>query len=151
LWDAVREKRFVQPSPSFQAIGSGLAAYLPCSFSDRREIGSKAAAMAGRNPASLFSMSDLRSVKVIDLNDDVSIQMDAGSIWGSIFWEMRELMSKDVADRVLVMAWKNVLDPVDKGQGYRAFFKSVLEADRSMEAGKHLAQLKMIFNRRGVQ
>ena len=151
LWDAVRQKQFVKRSARFATIGSGLAAYFPCSFSNRREIGSKAAAMAGGNHKSLFDMADPRPVEDIKLDNEVSIQMDGGSIWGSLFWEIRELLGKEVSDRLLVMAWSNVAEPANEQKTYEVFFKSVLDADQSIEAGKHSDEIKKIFGQRGVR
>lgn len=151
LWDAVRQKRFVQRSAALRAIGSGLAAYLPCSFSDRREIGSKAAAIAREGLPSLFNMLDRRPVGDIHLDDQYSIQMDAGSIWGSVFWQMREELSKDIADRLLVIAWKNVSEPAKGQQGFRTFLDAVLKADLEIESGKHVDEIRRIFNQRGIK
>jgi hypothetical protein len=77
--------------------------------------------------------------------------LDGGEIWGSAFWEMRELLGKAVADKLLFDAWFRFRSNVDKDATGAAFVRQIVELDRSKSNPAHTAQITGIFARRQLK
>jgi hypothetical protein len=86
-----------------------LADYLPCSYRDDPELGREVAAyLRSRGGFDKMAIRNLESeIRLIDLDAPHIVQV-AGEVWGGAFWEIRKLIGKDAADRLLLNAWAEV-------------------------------------------
>jgi len=128
-----------QPSSStdefwaYYSIESALAWYLPCSFvgNPKPSVGS-------------WDLTKRRSFR--EIRPEISSAMvDGTEIRGSAFWEMRQLLGPQVADKLLFDSWFK-LRPADvvKDRG-ASFVKLVLESDKP-----NASKIRAIFERRGL-
>ena len=91
------------------AVESGLADYFPCSYRNDPELGREVAVyLRSRGYFDKAAIRDLRnSMRFADLDPHPVVQA-AGEIWGAAFWEIRQVLGKDTADKVLLKAWADV-------------------------------------------
>jgi hypothetical protein len=92
-------------SPEYSAIESGLATYFPCSFLNHPKVADQASA-AGQNVFRPQNLLNSRRFSEIQLEQFVSVQNDGSEIWGAAFWEIRELLLQEDADRLLAKTWR---------------------------------------------
>lgn len=136
-------------SPDYNAIESGLATYFPCSFTNYPMLGGKATA-AGK---AILPPQDLRTHREfgkINLRDWVSVENDGSEVWGGAFWEIRQLLGPDSADRLIASTWQ-AFSPAKKESAYRSFANKLLSNSGSIEGGKYAEQIREIFQGRGLR
>jgi hypothetical protein len=131
------------------AIESGLASYFPCSFSNHPMIGDNSGA-ARKGLFKPHNLINSRKFGEVSLSDWASVQADGSEVWGGAFWELRQLLTKDVADKLLYAAWVRLDASTHRNDPYLYFAKVVLDTDNSLEGGKNIAGIKEIFKRRGL-
>lgn len=128
----------------FSALESGLATYYPCSFNGRSEFGS-ASSGHGFSP---WHLQNQRSFAGFSATP-VTYNQDGAEIWGGAFWALRQSLGKDVADKLILSAWK-LLQPDDaEGNIPAKFGARMLQADKT-EGGAHSAEIRGILDARGV-
>jgi energy-coupling factor transporter ATP-binding protein EcfA2 len=135
---------------TFDAIESGLADYFPCSFSDNPLLGERAILVFREMFGEAFNKAAIRNLATqrtfSELSDsEKKVSQVTGEIWGAAFWEIRELLGKGMADKLLFSAW-SALQPSD-GQGDVAmnFVAKLLETEENLAEGE---QIRVIFERR---
>ena len=138
------------PSPdySYDAIESGLATYYPCSFTDNPVLGGKVSA-AGKK---LFPPQDLRKRRKfseIRVKDWGSVQNDGSEVWGGALWEIRHLVGREAADRLIASTWQ-APTPTKDGKAYASFANRLLVNSKSIEDGRYTEQIREIFQGRGL-
>jgi hypothetical protein len=69
-----------------------------------------------------------------------------GEIWSATLWEVRELLGRKRADRVIVDSHFQLDGFTTFARGARA----MLDADHHLNRGAHAARLRRIFHRRGI-
>ncbi len=69
-----------------------------------------------------------------------------GLIWSATLWEVRALLGRGKADRLILESHFQLDGFTDFARGARA----ILDADRNLEGGRHEAALKRIFRRRKI-
>jgi len=118
---------------TYYSIESALAWYLPCSF-----VGNPKPSVGSWDITKKRSFSEIRP-------DIGSAMIDGTEIWGSAFWEVRQLLGSEVTDRLLFDAWFK-LRPTDvlKDRG-ASFVRLVLES-----AQPNAPKIREIFERRGL-
>jgi hypothetical protein len=69
-----------------------------------------------------------------------------GEIWSATLWDIWNAIGRDAADRIVIESHFQLDGFTSFAKGARA----ILDADRNLFAGRHLARLKGIFRRRGI-
>ena len=119
----------------YYAIESALAWYVPCSF-----INDPAPART----ATSWDLTKKRSFR--ELRPDLAAAtVDGTEIWGAAFWAMRQKLTPEVADKLLLDTWFKLRPDelrVDRGAN---FVRKLLDADKT-----HQAQIREIFVERGL-
>jgi hypothetical protein len=137
-------------APEYAAMESGLATYFPSSFLDHPVMGDRATAEGKK----LFPPQDLRNRRHFDeihLGDNGSEQTEGSEIWGGAFWEVRELLGKDVADRLLADAWRAFRPAKDQRTGvYTTFVLSLIERLKAAGTSAQPGELRALFTKRGL-
>jgi hypothetical protein len=71
---------------------------------------------------------------------------DNGEIWSATLWDIWRSVGRNVADRIIIESHFQLDGFTTFARGARA----ILDADRHLFRGKHVARLKRIFRRRGI-
>jgi hypothetical protein len=138
-------------SAEYQAMESGLATYFPCSFVDHPIMGDQASD-AGK---ALLPPQDLRNNRPfsdIHLKQYDSVENAGSEVWGGAFWQLRQVLGKDKADHLLAETWR-AFSPEKPAAGtlYAAFAANLLERSKSLDDGKYAAQIRALFEQRGLR
>jgi hypothetical protein len=132
------------------AIESGLATYLPCSFSNYPVEGDHASE-AGKRVRPPTDLRNRRRFDEIQLNKWPSIQGDGSGVWGGAFWQIRELLGSEEADRLLAQTWQEFsTEKQEDKSAYVAFASSVLGHLRSGNDDIS-ARVRAVFEERGLR
>ncbi len=146
-------------TPEYRAIESGLATYFPCSSLENPVMGDKAS-LEGQ---AIYRPEDLRNKRQfseVHLSDEASVQNDGSEIWGGAFWQLRELLGKDKADRLLADTWRAFqprqaslgVAPTGSSSGvYSAFVGALAENASHLGNGVTSEQIRAIFKGRGLR
>jgi hypothetical protein len=117
----------------FAAIESGLADYLACSFLNNSRYGAVAAKVTNpdepyfRNLANVENFSEFKA-RTEKTKRPVDPLFDGAKVWGALFWEMRSWLGRDVSDRIVVNAWREVTWPDDDATRPSAFSDALMAA-----------------------
>jgi hypothetical protein len=122
-------------APTYKAIESALAWYFPCSFVDdpKPSPASTAWDLTTHRP-----FSEVRP----DLN---SVLMDGTEVWGSAFWQLRKMLGKGAADKLLFDAWFKLRPKDVKTDGGLSFVRKLLDLDKT-----HDKEIRAVFTERGL-
>ncbi|MGH9577993.1 MAG: hypothetical protein ACRD3R_11205, partial [Terriglobales bacterium] len=71
---------------------------------------------------------------------------DNGQLWSATLWEVRKLLGREKGDRVILESHFQLDGFTTFARGARA----ILDADRNLEKGRHVAALTRIFRRRKI-
>src|SRR5215813_734245 len=87
--------------------------------------------LSWRSPRSWkFSHRDIDNMRsLIELKPGGLISVDGIFIWGGTFWELRKVLTKDVADNLLYRGWDTMTDQEFKANNPKDFVASILKAD----------------------
>ncbi len=134
-------------STACQEFESGLAYYFPCSFKDNPLF---APFLAKEFPE--YYIWDLKNnQKFTMLRSSFRINGDLqGEVWGAAFWEMRELLGKVPADKLLFTTW-SALQPSDVSNKKRIHFATRLLEYAADGSGNHVGQIQAILEQRGLK
>jgi hypothetical protein len=137
-------------SPEYLAIESGLATYFPCSFLNHPKLGDQASA-PGQNVFRPQDLLNSRRFSEIQLEQFVSVQNDGSEIWGAAFWQVRDLLGQEDADRLLAKTWQ-AFGPRDSPTAsfYASFVESLVENSKGVGDGSQVEAVRAIFVRRGI-
>ena len=117
------------------AIESGLAWYFPCSFVDN----------PNPSPASKpWDLEKQRSFNEMDPDRD-SAFFAGTEIWGSAFWELRKVLGKGPADKLLFDAWFKLRPEEVKTDRGVNFVRKLLDLDKT-----HETEIRAVFAQRGL-
>ena len=130
------------------AIESGLATYFPCSFTDSPMLGDKASA-DGKTISPPQDLRKRRNFAEIHLSDWGSVQSDGSEVWGGAFWEIRQLLRAETADRLIATSWQ-AFTP-GKESAYASFGNALLANSRSIDGGSQTEAIKEVLKRRGLR
>jgi hypothetical protein len=135
-------------SQDYYAIESGLATYFPCSFTASPIMGEKASA-AGKAVLPPQDLRKRRKISEIRVDDWISVQNDGSEVWGGTLWEIRQLLRPDAADQLIANTWQG-FSPTKAESAYLSFAKGLLANSRSIEGGRYTAQIRKVFDGRGL-
>jgi hypothetical protein len=71
---------------------------------------------------------------------------DNGQIWSATLWEIRTALGREIADPIIIESHFQLDGFTTFARGARA----IIDADRNLNRGRHLARLRRIFNLRGI-
>ncbi len=71
---------------------------------------------------------------------------DNGKIWSAALWDIWRALGRDIADRLIIESHFQLDGFTTFARGARA----ILDADRNLYRGRHLARLRRIFRARGI-
>jgi hypothetical protein len=145
LFLAAGEQSAIFSVPANVAIYYGLASYFPCSFKDDPIIGRTSA--AAHQDFKSWDIHNKRKLAEIQ-NTSRSPEVDGREIWGAVFWDVRQLLGQDTADKLIFSAWIT-LQSFDHNVT-STFAKKIIEKVRSLEAGKRVSEVQLIFAEHGI-
>ena len=114
-------------SGHYAALESGLADYFACSFLNNPRLGEKASKFfkeLGR--PYIRNLDNDRQFTELAKTTSLEYPYLGAEIWGGAFWEMRERLSRDVADGLLASVWLNFFFPDRDEDIPAAFVKAAL-------------------------
>jgi hypothetical protein len=130
-----------------RGIESGLADYYPGSFNNDALVAEIAAKRIANKPY-IRNLSNQRTFDEIKL---ANTEQEAGEIWGGAFWELRQLLGQEIADKYFYTAWVALRQPDVSKETSVGFVKRLLEVDRAAQNGKNVDQIQAVFTRRGLK
>ena len=76
---------------------------------------------------------------------------DGAQIWGGAFWDLRQKLGRDAADRLLYRTWF-ALEATDvQSNDPKRFLHKLLETDGQEPGAKHADEIKAVFKERGME
>jgi TIR domain/Protein of unknown function (DUF3040) len=129
-----------------QQIESALADYFPCSFADRPSFGEIVAAVMNLGPY----LRNLNNSRKFDETPELGGEVhERGEIWGGAFWELRSLLGRDLADRLLARAWQSMAWPIAERDTARKFIDALLSNARESTSDQQVTEISTTFRKRG--
>ena len=81
-----------------------------------------------------------------------SVQTDGCEVWGGAFWQIRELTGQARADKVVALAWRDVLlQKPEIARSYGAFGPTLVNRVRAIEDWKYAASVRAALKQRGLE
>lgn len=111
-------------------------------------MGEKASA-AGKAVLPPQDLRKSRKISEIKLDDWISVQNDGSEVWGGALWEIRQLLRPEAADQLIANTWHG-FSPTKAESAYVSFAKGMLANSRSIEGGRYTAQIRKVFDGRGL-
>jgi len=133
-------------------LESGLADYLPSSFTKRRDFGREIwEVFRKRDPNLRIPSRNLDNHRLFsEIQIGQTEEHDAGNVWGGAFWELRRTIGQITTDKLLLAAWKN-FEVSESNTDISTFPREILKQDGALEGGRHVQQIRDVFQRRGLQ
>ncbi len=143
-------------SPEAAAMGEGFGDYFAASFfaakkpeAFRATVGSWDGVTLGSQregePPCLRRVDGPETYESFDHSPGAD-EHENGKIWSATLWEIRQALSRDVADRIIIESHFQLDGFTTFARGARA----ILDADRNLYGGRHAGALRRIFRRRGI-
>jgi hypothetical protein len=92
------------------------------------------------------SLRRLDSKKTFEDFDKPGDEHDNGEIWSATLWDVRKELGQEASDRVVLESHFQLDGFTTFARGARA----ILDADRNLESGRHVAALRRIFRKRKI-
>ncbi len=138
------------------AMGEGFGDYFAASFFASRKPpryracvmtwdGLMAGLEEGSNPPCLRRVDSKLRYRDFDHGRHADEHVN-GLIWSAALWDIREALGRERADRL-------ILESHFQQDGFTTFARgarAIVDADRNLERGRHVAALRRIFRRRGI-
>jgi hypothetical protein len=136
------------------AMGEGFGDYFAASFFEARKParykdsvmswdGLLIGLRSRSDPPSLRRVDSPLTYAAFKQNGD---EHDNGPIWAATLWEVRQLLGRESADRVILESHFQLDGFTTFARGARA----IIDADRHLEKGKHHKELVRLFRRRKI-
>jgi hypothetical protein len=147
-------------SPEAAAIGEGFGDYFAASFfadrkTDRVRRRLVAAVMTwdgilfdtrrADEPPCVRRVDSRRTFETFD-HSEAADEHDNGEIWSGTLWEIWNAVGREVADTIIVESHFQL-------DGFTTFARAaraILDADRLLFGGRHVATIRRVFRRRGI-
>ena len=129
-------------------IENGLADYLVCSFKNKPNMGETLANLLKYDKSYLRNMENERFFN--NLSEDNTGPHSRGEIWGGAFWEIRTHLGQEIADRILVLAWRTTAWPTAEQDKPQKFIEALLSAAKGIgpSPDRQVNEIKTILQRR---
>jgi hypothetical protein len=136
-----------------QAAESGLADYFACSFNDDPLFGEQSIHLFRKYPGfegklAIRNLNNNRTFDEASTNPEIH---NVGEIWAGAFWELREKLGQEAADKLLFSAWIALPSPGSRGDFNVLFVKQILDTAQSPGDGHHDVEIRAVFKRRGLK
>jgi Zn-dependent metalloprotease len=136
------------------AMGEGFGDYFAASFFEARKPpryrssvmswdGLLSGLGSGDNPPCLRRVDSPHTYRNFRPGGDEHVN---GQIWSATLWDVRALLGREKADRIILESHFQLDGFTDFARGARA----ILDADRNLEGARHAQGLKKIFRRRKI-
>jgi len=132
------------------AMGEGFGDYFAGSFfaaakppALRPAVMSWDAVTEGGDPPCLRRLDEPVTFEGFEAGGDEHVN---GLIWSAALWDVWKAVGRDVADRIVVESHFQLDGFATMARGARA----ILDADRNLFGGEHLARLRRVFTARGI-
>lgn len=132
------------------AMGEGFGDYFAASFfaaakppALRPAVMSWDAVAAGGDPPCLRRLDGPVTFEGFEAGGDEHVN---GLIWSATLWDVWEALGREVADRIVLESHFQLDGFATMARGARA----ILDADRNLFQGVHLAKLRRVFTARGI-
>jgi hypothetical protein len=79
-------------------------------------------------------------------HSDGGDEHDNGQIWSATLWEIRTALGREIADPIIIESHFQLDGFTTFARGARA----IIDADRNLNRGRHIARLRRIFHLRGI-
>jgi hypothetical protein len=141
-------------SPESAAMGEGFGDYWAASFCESKKParystsvmswdGLFAGLESRLDPPCLRRVDDTMTYARFDRDGD---EHDNGQLWSATLWEVRALLGREKADRLILESHFQLDGFTTFARGARA----ILDADRNLERGRHVKALARIFRKRRI-
>jgi len=136
------------------AMGEGFGDYWAASFCESKKPARYATSVMSWDGlfAGLESRLDPPCLRRVDARmtyagfDPDGDEHDNGQLWSATLWEVRTLLGREKADRLILESHFQLDGFTTFARGARA----ILDADRNLERGRHAKALARIFRGRGI-
>ena len=137
----------------FQGFAYGLKFYFPCSYFKDPRIGKNYYALiksgndSGGNPY-LYNLADFRAFEPGGSSEPHKL----GEIWGGAFWEVRNTISPDKADQIMLETWKSLHPPVKSAPGLaRTFVEEIVKVSKIVVPDSDPQIIRQAFTKRKLE
>jgi hypothetical protein len=134
------------------AMGEGFGDYFAASYFEMKKaepyrltVMSWDGALMEGTPPSLRRLDSQQTFETFDHTARAD-EHENGQIWSATLWDVRQVLGRARADRVIVDSHFQLDGFTTFARGARA----ILDADANLYRGAHLAALKNVFRRRGI-
>jgi Zn-dependent metalloprotease len=135
------------------AMGEGFGDYFAASFFAEKKAGRFQTAFASwdgiedvdEDPPYVRKLNEPATFESFD-HSDAGEEHDNGQIWSATLWKIRTALGGAMADRIILESHFQLDGFTTFARGARA----ILDADRNLNKGRHLARLRKIFHRQGI-
>jgi len=143
----------VGQSTEAAAMGEGFGDYFAASFfADRKprpyqtSIGTwDGIGDLTHNPPCVRRVDEQFTYESFDHGENAD-EHDNGQIWSATLWDIRTGLGRDIADSIILESHFQLDGFTTFARGARA----IIDADRNLNRGRHLARLRRVFHRRGI-
>lgn len=140
-------------SPEAAAMGEGFGDYFAASFfADKKtqyyqtSVGTwDSIKDTAHDPPCLRRVDEKITYESFDHGKSAD-EHDNGQIWSATLWDIRTAVGRAVADTIILESHFQLDGFTTFARGARA----IIDADRNLNRGRHLAGLRRVFHRRGI-
>jgi hypothetical protein len=123
----------------YVAIEGALADYFACSFLDNPKLGEKAARVLQTGQPQLRRLDNQRSFAEFGSIKEAMMNFDGAEVWGGLFWQLRNRLGREAADKLLATAWMQFKLPAVEDQRAAAFARRIAnEAAKEGDAAQQV-------------
>jgi len=125
----------------YDAIESGMADYLACTFLNNPKVGELAAKVSDAKAPYIRTLLNERKFSEFKIINELAFPSVGPEIWGGAFWEIRTRLSREVADPIFVTAWLTMVWPTDETLRASAFVEALLSSARARKLSEPNVEL----------
>jgi hypothetical protein len=132
----------------------GLKYYLLCSYQDQALVGRDYYKLIGEDELAKKSphLFNLDQVKKFNKDEPDALEPHhLGETWGSAFFEIRKVLKRDRADRLLLETWKRLRVPAGKPADATFLIDAVIETSNSLSGNADEPVIREAFKKRNLK
>lgn len=140
-------------SAPLDAIESGLADYYPCSFKGSPVFAPRVAVAMweiwGLKRPYIRNLRNAIKFADLDTSPGPFPPQRTGEVWGGAFWDLRQAVGPELADRALAAAWKSVVAEPRGAASAARYVDRVVQSVRDQGAAEKVHTAQACFEKRG--